>query len=95
MHTPLRMKKVGIENYYHATIMDENVNWMELAHLLSNFSLNLRVRFCTSTIPSTFLIAFLNVHTRERKQYLSLMYIMYADASNATPSYTHVSSYMV
>ena len=40
------------------------------------------------------LIAFLNVHTKE-KQYPSLMYIIYANALNNTPSCTHVSSYVV
>ena len=40
------------------------------------------------------LIAFLNAHTRE-KQYPSLMYTIYANALNNTPSYTHVSLYVV
>ena len=35
-----------------------------------------------------------DVHARN-KQYLSLMYVMYANASNNTPFYTHISSYMV
>jgi hypothetical protein len=34
------MDKIVIEDYYHMTTMDENVNWMKLAHLLSNYSLN-------------------------------------------------------
>ena len=29
------------------------------------------------------------------RKYISLTYIMYANASNNTPSYTHVSSYVV
>ena len=37
MQTPKRMDKVVVEDYYHMTIMDENVNWMELAHLFSIF----------------------------------------------------------
>ena len=37
-----------------------------------------------------YFLAFLNVHTRE-KEYLSLMYTMYANASNNTAYYTHVS----
>ena len=28
------------------------------------------------------------------KEYLSLTYIIYANASNNTPSYTHISSYV-
>ena len=48
MQTPRRMNEVVIEDYYHMTTIDENVNWMELAHLLSSFSLNPRVPFCTS-----------------------------------------------
>ena len=31
----------------------------------------------------------------EENQYLSLMYSMYANALNNTPSYTHVRSYVV
>ena len=72
------------------TIMDENVKWMKLTHLLCKHSLNLKAAFCTFTFTSEFLIAFLNVHNRENK-YLSFMYIMYNNASNKTPSYTHGS----
>ena len=32
-----RMGMVVIEDYYHVTIMDENVNWMKLTHLMSVF----------------------------------------------------------
>jgi hypothetical protein len=39
MQTPTRMDKVVIEDYYHTTKMNENMNWMELMHLLSNFFL--------------------------------------------------------
>ena len=60
-------------------IMDENVNWRKLAHLLSNFFLNLMVPFCEFAFASKLLMVFLNVHTRERK-YLY---------------YTHVSTYLV
>ena len=77
------------------TTIDENVNWMKLTHLLSNFSLNLRAFFCTSNFTSKKLIAFLDVHNRENL-YLSLMYIVYTNASNnAGPSYTHIGLYMV
>ena len=40
------------------------------------------------------IITFLDVHSIEN-QHLSLMYTMYANASNKYPSYTHVKSYMV
>ena len=56
---PTRINKVVIEDYYYLTIMDENVNWMELTHLLSIFSQNHRAPFCTSTFTPTFLITFL------------------------------------
>ena len=39
------MDMIVIEDYYHMTTMDENVNWMNLAHLLSMFSLNMRPFF--------------------------------------------------
>ena len=71
------------------------MNWMELTHLLSTFSLNLRTPFCTLTFTPKSFIAFLNVHTLEKNQYLSLMYVMYVGASNDTPSYTHISLYVV
>ena len=91
---PTRMDKVVIDAYYHMTPMDENVNWMKLTTMLSNFSLNPRVTCCTSNLISTFLIAFQNVHNKE-KQDLSLMYTMYLNASNNTSFYTYVSSYML
>ena len=65
MQTLIKMDKVVIEDYYRVTIMDENMNWMKLTHLLSLFSLNPRAPFCTSTFIWTFLITLLNVHTRE------------------------------
>ena len=72
MQTPRSMDKIVIEDYYHMITMHEYVNWTELAHLLPNFPLTPKDPFCTSIFTSTFVIAFLNVHTRE-KQYLSLM----------------------
>ena len=60
---------------------------------ISIFSLNIRAPFCTHTFTST-KITFLQVHFRE-KEYSSLTYNMYASASNNTPSYTHVSLYML
>ena len=51
-------------------VMDENINWMKLTHLLTIFILNLRVPFYTPTCNSKISIEFKNVHTRE-KQYLS------------------------
>ena len=56
MQTPTRMDEVVFESYDHMATMDEYMNQMELAHLLSNFSLNLRDPFCTSAFLSTFLI---------------------------------------
>ena len=38
-----------IGDNYHMIVVDENVNWLKLAHLLSNLSLNFRAPFCTST----------------------------------------------
>ena len=57
-------------------------------------SLNLRAPFCKSTFTTQNLVACLDLNTRE-KYYVSFMYTMYAYASNNTPSYTHVSSYVV
>ena len=37
MQTPTRMDKVVIQNYYHMTTMDENVNRMELAPIVNFF----------------------------------------------------------
>ena len=35
------------------------------------------------------------MYTLEKKKKLSLMYTMYTNVSNDTPSYTHISSYYV
>ena len=40
MQTLTKMDMVVIEDYYHTTTMNKNVNWMKLTHLLSNFPLN-------------------------------------------------------
>jgi hypothetical protein len=37
------MDTIVIEDYYHMTTMNDNINWMKLTHLLSIFSLTLRV----------------------------------------------------
>jgi hypothetical protein len=66
MQTLIIMDKVVIEDYYDMTIIDENVYLTKLTHLLSIFSLCLKVSFCTSTFTSKFLIAFVYVHTREK-----------------------------
>ena len=50
MQTPTRMNKVVIEDYYHIIIMDENVNWMEPAHMFTIFSLYPRAPL--GTLPS-------------------------------------------
>ena len=82
------MHKVVIEDYKHMTIMDENVHWMELTHLLSRNFLKPQAPFCTFTFTSTLLIAFLNVQAREKNNASSsLMHVVYANASNNTPSY--------
>ena len=39
MQTLTKMDRVVIEDYYHMTTMDENVNPMKQIHLLSNFPL--------------------------------------------------------
>lgn len=57
-----------------------------------NFYLHLTGPFLTFAFSLKSLITSLSVHTRE-KQYLSLIYNMYASASNKTPSYTQVSWY--
>ena len=59
MQTPTRMDKVVIEDYYHMTTMDENMNWMELTHSLPIFP-QTPISLCTSTFTSTFL----DVHTK-------------------------------
>ena len=71
------------------------VNWMKRAHLFSNLLLNYRGPFCRPTFTLRFLITFLNEHTRKKPIGLPLMYIMYANASNNTPFYTHINSQMV
>ena len=53
MQTLTRMDKVVIEHFYHMTTMDENMNWMELTHLLSKKILNLRA------------LLYIYIHTRE------------------------------
>ena len=40
---------VAVEDSDHMTMMNENVNWMNLTHSLPNFTLNLGALFCTST----------------------------------------------
>ena len=69
------MDMVVIEEYYCMTTMNADMKWMKLRHLLLTFSLNLRTPFCTFTFTSIFLIAFSNVHTREKK-YISLVLTM-------------------
>lgn len=39
------MNKVVVEDYYHMTIVNENMNWMKSTHLLSSISLNLKAPF--------------------------------------------------
>ena len=94
MQTLTRMDRVVIEDYYYTTIADENMNWMKLTHPLSSFPLNLRAPFCISTFTLYFLIAFLDIQTRENNA-SPFKFTMYTNASNNAPSYTHVSLYMV
>ena len=82
------MDKVVIGDNYHVTIMDENMNWTKLTHLF------LGLQFVNLPLLKISLYPFLHVCIRE-KQHLSLMYIMYTNASNNTPSNTHVCSYVV
>ena len=49
LQTLTRMDKVVIKDYYNMTIINENVYWMKLAHLLLSFSQDLRVPFRKST----------------------------------------------
>jgi hypothetical protein len=95
------MDMIVIGDYYHMTIMDGNIKWMRLTHLLLIISrkhkplplLYIYVYFKVS-------IALLNVHTKEKRKKkkektLLHMYIMYDNTSNNTPFYTHVSSYVI
>jgi hypothetical protein len=67
------------------------MNWMEVTRLFSKNPPNYR----TSTLTSQFLVAFLKC-THYRKLIPLLMHVaMYAIASNNTPSYTHISLYVV
>ena len=72
--------------------MDENVNRMKLTNLLSYFFSYTVGPLLYNYLYFKKLIVFLDVHTRE-KQYLSLMYSMYANTSSSTPSYTYISAY--
>jgi hypothetical protein len=58
MHAQTRIDRVGIKDYYKMTLINENMYWMKPTHLLSSFSQNVRVPFCTSTFTSKFLITF-------------------------------------
>ena len=97
MQTPIRINRIVVGDYYHVTTMDESMSWMKLAHRQANFSLTLRPPFVHLPLLKRFLITFSNVHTKEEQDLslaLSLTYIMYADASNNTPFYTHVNLYV-
>jgi hypothetical protein len=74
-------------SHYRATLL-------QVGSMIWNSPLNHKAPFCTSTFNSKLLIVLLNVHTGE-KQHLRFMYTMNANASNNTPSYIHVSSYVV
>ena len=54
-----KMDQVVIEDYYHMTSMNENMNQMKLTHVLqSKISLNLSPLFCISPFASKIIIAF-------------------------------------
>ena len=82
--------------------MDENVNWMETivnfiplyTHLLSIFSLNQKVPFLYIYISFNILNSLLNVYL-EKNNTSPFCITMYIDSSNESPSYTHISSYVV
>jgi hypothetical protein len=69
------MDKVVIEDYYHTTIVDENMKHMKLTHLLSSFPLKLKAACCTYNFISFFLKALLDVHTR--KNIITLLDVYY------------------
>ena len=89
INRPLFHIKV-IGDYYHMTTMDENVNYKRNHHTYCHFfPINLRGPLCTtSTFTLELFIAFSKLRTRV-KQYLSVLYTMYATISNYTPLYTH------
>ena len=60
--------KVIIEDFYQMTTTYEYMNWMKLTHTLLTFSLNPRAPFCTSTFPSTSLIAFVIYTLKEKRK---------------------------
>jgi hypothetical protein len=75
MQTLLGMDMAVIEDYYHMTIMDENMNWMKLTYLLSNFTLNPTTSFAHLRLFQNLKNLFLNIHSREKKKKKSLPYI--------------------
>ena len=79
-----------IGNYYHVINNGCKHNLDETNTSIVIYSLNLHALFCESTFTSNFLIASLNIHTRGNR-YFSLVYIMYTNALNDTPYYTHDS----
>jgi hypothetical protein len=99
IHNPLSRSNKKYINFfscigYNSWYCDPKtyVIWMKLAHLMSNLLWTSGGSFCTFTFSSKFLI---NVHTREKTIYLPYIFNMYTNASNNTPSYTHISSYVV
>ena len=62
---------------------------------MSSFSLNFRTPFCTpiSTLKSSTTLLF--GHSTNPPPPVHLMYIIYANASNTTPLYTHIISHVV
>ena len=80
-----RMDMVVIEGYYHNNGL--KTNWIKLTQLSSFFFLpNLMSPFCTSTFTSNFLMAFLQVHTREKN--MSPLFILCTQMPQIIPFLT-------
>ena len=74
MQTP-ESNKIDIEDYYHMTTLYGKVNLDETNTSIVSFSSKPHAPFYTSTCTSTFIIAFLDINTLEKKN-LSLIYIL-------------------
>ena len=54
-----------IDDFYHLMTLDD-VNWIELTHLLSKKNPKFEAPFRIATLTSKFFISFLNVQTKEK-----------------------------
>ena len=66
MQNLITMDMIVIEEYYHITIMNKNINWMKLAHLCSKESLILKGPFIKLPLLPSSLISFVNADTRDK-----------------------------